>query len=202
MKNIHLLSTEKPSRLFNCFEKLEIGDYTTIRENLQVTNQHIYITSDEEIKEGELKKGDWYYSPIHNKVFQCIHNNQGFELERKIILTTDQDLIKDGVQAISDEFLEWYVNNPSCEEVKVEEIDSKLPKKEVDGYFSNETLLGYKIIIPKQEPKQETFEDAVKPLMKWLCENTHPHTTAIVTGNLAELVEGVENVHTNEFIVD
>jgi ABC-type phosphate/phosphonate transport system substrate-binding protein len=53
-----------------------------------------------------------------------------------------------------------------------------------------------------EETKQETFEDAVKPLMKWLCENTHPHTTAIVTGNLAELVEGVENVHTNEFIVD
>lgn len=53
-----------------------------------------------------------------------------------------------------------------------------------------------------EEPKQEKFEEAVKPLMKWLCENTHPHTKAIVTGNLAELVEGVENVHTNEFIVD
>ena len=56
--------------------------------------------------------------------------------------------------------------------------------------------------IIKSKPKQETFEEAVKPLMKWLCENTHPHTKAIVTGNLAELVEGVENVHTNEFIVD
>jgi len=50
--------------------------------------------------------------------------------------------------------------------------------------------------------KVNTFKEAVKPLMKWLCENTHPHTKAIVTGNLAELVEGVENVHTNEFIVD
>ena len=47
-----------------------------------------------------------------------------------------------------------------------------------------------------------TFEEAVKPLMKWLCENTHPHTTAIVTGNLAELVEGIESVKTNEFIID
>jgi hypothetical protein len=36
----------------------------------------------------------------------------------KIILTTDQDLIKDGVQAIDDEFLEWFVKNPSCEEVE------------------------------------------------------------------------------------
>jgi len=48
----------------------------------------------------------------------------------------------------------------------------------------------------------QTFEQAVKPLMKWLSENTHPHTTAIVTGNLAELVEGMESVKTDEFIVD
>jgi hypothetical protein len=48
----------------------------------------------------------------------------------------------------------------------------------------------------------QTFEEAVKPLMKWLCKNTHPHTTAIVTGNVAELVEGVEVVKTDEFIVD
>jgi flavorubredoxin len=37
----------------------------------------------------------------------------------KIILTTDGDLIKDGVQSIDDEFLEWFVENPSCEEVEV-----------------------------------------------------------------------------------
>ena len=48
----------------------------------------------------------------------------------------------------------------------------------------------------------QTFEEAVKPLMKWLCENKHPHTTAVVTGNVAELVEGVEVVKTDEFIVD
>jgi hypothetical protein len=47
-----------------------------------------------------------------------------------------------------------------------------------------------------------TFEEAVKPLMKWLCENTHPHTTAIVDGTLAQLVEGVENVKTDEFLID
>jgi hypothetical protein len=34
---------------------------------------------------------------------------------RKVVLTTDQKLIKDGVQAIDDEFLDWLVKNPSCE---------------------------------------------------------------------------------------
>lgn len=47
-----------------------------------------------------------------------------------------------------------------------------------------------------------TFEESVKPLMKWLCENSHPHTTVIVTGNTAELVEGIELIKTNEFIID
>lgn len=47
-----------------------------------------------------------------------------------------------------------------------------------------------------------TFEEAVKPLMKWLCENTHPHTTAIVTATVAELVEGVKVVSTDEFLID
>ncbi len=50
--------------------------------------------------------------------------------------------------------------------------------------------------------EKETFEQAVKPLMKWLCENTHPHTTIIVTGTTAELVDGIAVVHTNEFLID
>ena len=160
MKNIHVLPTEKPSRLFNCFGKLEIGDYTTIRENLQVTNQHIYITNDEEITGFEnniwVIKADRIF--LWQNTMALVSNNK----PRKIILTTDQDLIKDGIQAIDDEFLEWFVENPSCKEVEVEEIDSKIPKKEVDGYFSNETLLGYKIIIPKEEPKQETLDEVAE----------------------------------------
>jgi hypothetical protein len=56
--------------------------------------------------------------------------------------------------------------------------------------------------INKYTMEKQTFEQAVKPLMKWLSENTHPHTTAIVTGNLAELVEGVEVVKTDEFLID
>lgn len=50
--------------------------------------------------------------------------------------------------------------------------------------------------------EEQTFEEAVKPLMKWLSENTHPHTTAIVTANVAELVEGVQVVSTDEFLID
>jgi len=64
---------------------------------------------------------------------------------KKIILTTDQDLIKDGVQAIDDEFLEWFVKNPSCEWVEVE----KISLGKVEG--TTMSVSKYKIIIPKEE---------------------------------------------------
>ena len=51
-----------------------------------------------------------------------------------------------------------------------------------------------------EDPK--TFEEAVEPLMKWMSENQHPHTTAIVTGTIAELVEGLQCHLTDKFIVD
>jgi hypothetical protein len=47
-----------------------------------------------------------------------------------------------------------------------------------------------------------TFEEAVKPLMKWLCENKNPHTTIIVNCVAAEILQGVEVVHTDEFLID
>lgn len=171
MKNIHILPTDKPSKLFNCFGKLEIGDYVTRRENLQVTNQNIYITNDEEIK-----YGDYRYSLIQNNIvfvtgFTLKVNKEYWKLNnhthKKIILTTDQDLIKDGVQAIDDEFLEWFVKNLSCEVVKIEKEnicarcycndpdDCWSAKECSDGKFNK---IKYKLII-KKEPKQLNLED-------------------------------------------
>jgi hypothetical protein len=103
---------------------------------------NIYITSDEEIKEGD------YMYDIDGDVGKAIGSDmKEFEGNKKIILTTDQDLIKDGVQAIDDEFLEWFVKNPSCEEVKIESWQTK-----------GEWDLDYKIIISKEEQKQHLID--------------------------------------------
>jgi hypothetical protein len=152
MKNIYILATDnKPSRLyFNVndkeFQICEIEKPSTILK----PNRHIYITSDEEIK-----KGDWFYCPTTNIVNQCesdYHSKKLVEPKRfKIILTTDTDLIKDGVQAIDDEFLEWFVKNPSCEEV---EIGNQSIQSFDTGHFED----FYKIIIPKDEPKQHLVD--------------------------------------------
>jgi len=47
-----------------------------------------------------------------------------------------------------------------------------------------------------------TFEEACKPLMKYLCENHHPHIKVVIDGNTANLLEGIEYFKSNEFIID
>lgn len=39
----------------------------------------------------------------------------------------------------------------------------------------------------------DPFRAAADPLIKYLCENHHPHVTAIVTGTGAELMEGLKS---------
>lgn len=152
MKNLHLISTEKPSRLFNCFGKLEIGDYTTIRENLQVTNQHIYITSDEKLPYDDsiFNTGAFYHrdaaGDVHIITKDTHHPNPNFC--SRIILTTDPYLIARGVQAVDDNFLEWFVKNPSCESVEVHELRLFNPDTNESGHCK------WELIIPKEEDKQ------------------------------------------------
>ena len=141
--NIHVLPTDKPSRLWtnNLRRRLELDEFPESHP----TNiaKHLYITSDEEIKEGDKSllfvEG---FKPMILTHFEPVE--EGYE-GKKIILTTDQDLIKDGIQAIDDEFLEWFVKNPSCEEVNIEIT------RERNGYSSKHKKR-YKIIIPKEEP--------------------------------------------------
>ena len=161
MKNIHILPTDKPSRLFIDVDdnKLKI---TIPIGGEHMMNQNIYITNNEEIKEGD-------YCISHLNIIDegKIHNSQTIfnpktkehlillQSCKKIILTTNTDLIKDGIQAIDDEFLEWFVKNASCEVVKIEtfEVEDYIGFAGHTSYptFYNE----YKIIIPKEEPKQD-----------------------------------------------
>jgi len=143
MKNIHVIATDKPSNLFYIKDKLQYSTIYKVRDNNEGLN--IYITSNEEIKEG-----DWCLDEDGLK--KCTaHAGAMNHYFQKIILTTDQDLIKDGVQAIGDEFLEWFVKNPSCETVKVE-----------GHIYKGQDETEYKVIIPKEEPKQETLEEAAE----------------------------------------
>jgi hypothetical protein len=128
--NIHLIPTDKFSKLQ--LERdgglhLENGQSIALKSFL-----NIYITSDE-----EPKPNDFYFDFENQKVKKCEtgYYNKG---SKKIILTTDPNLIQDGVQSISDEFIQWIVKNPNCERV------------EVQYWFDS-----YKILIPKEYPKKK-----------------------------------------------
>jgi len=132
--------------------------------NIHKIDSNIYITSDEEINNSikpcwcvNTVKNTWNDDLIYYQGSMPLYHYKGF---KKIILTTDQNLIKDGVQAIDDEFLEWFVKNPTCEYVEVQEssYQKKLKKpihKGLGVYRNDETIYFLKIIIPQEEPKQE-----------------------------------------------
>jgi hypothetical protein len=156
MKNIHVLPTDKPSRLVLSNNSI----LTIIAESnynfSHIKSVHIYIISDEEIKEG-----DWCLSKLNEVV--RFGKNFTASLYKKIILTTDPDLIADGVQAIDDEFLEWFVKNPSCDEVYIVDDYKQVNQDNPVLRGSTNVIHKYKIIIPKQEPKQLTdLEIAMK----------------------------------------
>lgn len=49
---------------------------------------------------------------------------------------------------------------------------------------------------------QDEFEKAVRPLIKYLAENHHPHTTVIVSNTGAEILEGIRSVKIEDYLVD
>ena len=160
-KNIYILPTDKFQNIkLSLFEnKLYLGDIAST-----ALPQHIYITSDEEIKEG-----DWVIcleNIFKNEIFKVDSDvpnkssNVTLEFAKKyltkIILTTDTDLIKDGVQETPDEFLEWFVKNPSCESVEVKkeccgQCDERLCEVYDRGIGWNKNNTFYEIILPKEK---------------------------------------------------
>jgi hypothetical protein len=156
MKNIHVLPTDKPSRLRYNLSNVLVLTKEAYSDYRKQVNKNIYITSDEEIKEG-----DWYLDTFNTQRIKANefsdHKHYGNACQ-KIILTTDQDLIKDGVQAIDDEFLEWFVKNPSCEEVEVGYGWIRLTETDNEGYWVS--IPDKQFEMQQEEPKQETLEEA------------------------------------------
>jgi hypothetical protein len=128
MKNVHILPTTPNDETAKGFWIEKTRDWC-----------NIYITSDEEIKEG-----DFVIEDIGGVVYGSIDRESIVENPKKIILTTDQELIADGVQAIDDDFLQWFVKNPSCMFI------------EVESFVNGNVERIYEIIIPSEECKVYT----------------------------------------------
>jgi hypothetical protein len=175
--NIHILPTEQSSRLLRAKSNGNIflghhKDFIFDAENWEYLN--IYITSKEPIKEG-----DWCVCIVNEKItrimkvsdvskddFWFVQNGRNVCLEKenckKIILTTDQDLIEDVVQSINDEFLEWFVENPTCEFVEVTRDFADEGVKGITHYGK------YFITIPQEDKNNEntTLNDLITNTLK------------------------------------
>jgi len=164
MKNIFILPTDQPSRLVKNNEgKLKLTIQTLPFDNIiGCYPQSIYITSDEEIKDVRPHKGKWQLEQgqILNKFPDYLTDLSDCKL---VVMTTDPTLIADGVQEIDNEFLEWFIKNPTCGFIKVTKLD----------YLTNRQYRIYNL--PQEEPKQEKeeewkeLEDAklCEPLKSW-----------------------------------
>jgi hypothetical protein len=175
MKNIFVVPTTDATRLMRMFDH----DRDELELSLQCCGWqygvHVNITSYEEIKEG-----DWCIDLDTDNVFRLGNWTTGRAV--KIILTTAPTLIADGVQAINSEFLEWFIDNPTCEFVEIQktlvtnsglaykeyailspdfivlEVHANIPQSHyVVGQTTElddyEYDTNYKIIIPQEEPK-------------------------------------------------
>ena len=179
MKNIHLLPTEKLSRLMiDTIENKLYLQPILHEKTINVLTQNIYITSDEEIKIDDYYLGDDNY-------IYCLVSGVNYN-GKKIILTTDQELIEEGIQAIDDEFLEWFVKNPSCESIEVKHFGTCCGNQSITQCINCEKYNPiYKNIIPQEESKQDpTLENAKLALREYILANKEK-----VTEDLQEMRE-------------
>ena len=148
-------------------------------KNIYELNQNIYITSDEEIKEG-----DWFLEKAGRQY--PIHWNDVDKLNRhckKIILTTDPLL--DGVQAIDDEFLEWFTKNPTCENIPI--IITTVSKEST--YKTNIGFESWR----KEEPSQDNRMYSEEEVLEILCKSHNAENTSIKANMLNKWFEQFKN---------
>ena len=133
MKNIHIIPTNNKSNLFEWDGELRLGDYGwnyIESEDSVCANRHLYITCDDSIN-----CGDFHLFLLLNKIKRADKKIHQDITEQKIILTTDPQLIKQGVQPIPDDFINWLISNP-CDYTEVKKIPT-----------NNSKVFFYKLIV-------------------------------------------------------
>lgn len=190
MKKRHkivMLQSEKASKFYKCIKRTGDYHFNTKENTLHLDfksepskeyfePQHLYILSDEEIKEG-----DWYISPkFHNSIHQWSKDNISTDKQRKKIIATtnpdlwgknfterDKEIWYDGIPKISLDFVERYAKEYNKGNI----IKEVMLEYECSQGFSSCDKIGCKVlklrsnglvIISSVEERKYTFEEMVK----------------------------------------
>lgn len=168
MKNLFLINTDKPTGLFHIPLGIDYSVIPKVRTG-KYKGYHVYITNEESPKEND----PCIVTPVGSSKFPKVikfskDNGTIYNLEcKKIVLTTDPDLIKEGVQEIiDDKFFDWLITdeNYKCDYVEVKDFRT-IPAMQLgspNGHVS------YDIVLPNQEEALKIERIAMDSLKdKW-----------------------------------
>ncbi|HFT3384886.1 TPA: hypothetical protein ACHT43_001948 [Klebsiella variicola] len=94
-----------------------------------------------------------------------------------------------------------------CRAVMVGAGAAKAPEKIHDHacincFLGRGPCLGECHVSDVNKARSSSFEDVVKPVIKWLNENANPHTSVSIDATSAQLLTGEIGIHTEEYIKD
>jgi len=76
----------------------------------------------------------------------------------------------------------------------IETIIENLEKRSNEAFDDREKrTLNNAMEMIKRVEKEAEFEEIARIMMKYLCENHHPHVSVIITSTHAELLEGIKS---------
>ena len=170
---VHMLATEGESHITkgSGAHLFYLDQAVSMEDNSIHESQHLYITTDEEIKEG-----DWFIHTFQNRIFQCLEEDSEklitkdyplncypvSEYTKKIIATTDLKLVIDKGSVVGTThggmieqeadiieplpqppkaFIEDYCKQGGIDEVEVEYEWSEIKQREVLEVYDNEITI-------------------------------------------------------------
>ena len=75
--------------------------------------------------------------------------------------------------------------------------------EQITSLFEKAHMENVKIRVHGEELNEGKFEELARPMIKYLCENYHPHVTVIITPTTAELSESLKSIgYIDDYIRD
>ena len=75
--------------------------------------------------------------------------------------------------------------------------------KQIVDLFDKSHIENTKIRVHGEKLDENKFEELARPMIKYLCENYHPHVSMIITPTSAELLEGLKTIgYVDDYIRD